>query len=348
MTLWRQAVKNGHDRSALRRWNCLPGNGSGRGSASAAATCWARIGLALVAAAVFCLVIRAWDPPFAYRIGRVPGRDIVARVAFAQEDPGRHDCRPRQRARERGPLHFHPGSQAAGAVAGVAAQHGGRVDGRRHADEGEQVGCGRSFSRRRSPARRPRRRSEEQRFQAFRAAFAGPEQLGSLRSGAARTPLPPFEQRGLLDLAKLPQRPGKGDQLGHGNQEEICVHPVGQPRPARGRQGGRRPDRRRRGHPPCLEANLQSVEVADRVFAWVRPRLKPTLEPDEAATQEARNKAAADVQPVMVKFEPGQTLVPAKTPLTAEQNRTPQAGIRRLRGPATGGVAGFARPPPCS
>ena len=46
-----------------------------------------RIGLALVAAAAICCVIRAWDPPFSYRIGHVPMRNIVARVEFTQVDP---------------------------------------------------------------------------------------------------------------------------------------------------------------------------------------------------------------------------------------------------------------------
>lgn len=41
-----------------------------------------RIGLALAAALVMGMVIHAWAPPFAYRIGHVPARAMVARVGF--------------------------------------------------------------------------------------------------------------------------------------------------------------------------------------------------------------------------------------------------------------------------
>ncbi len=41
-----------------------------------------RIGLALLAAVVIGFVVRAWDPPFAYRLGQVPTHGIVARTQF--------------------------------------------------------------------------------------------------------------------------------------------------------------------------------------------------------------------------------------------------------------------------
>ena len=59
----------------------------------------------MAAAAAFCGVIRAWDPPFAYRTGRVSSRDIVARVAFAQEDPAA-TLAARDRARSEAPIVF--------------------------------------------------------------------------------------------------------------------------------------------------------------------------------------------------------------------------------------------------
>lgn len=45
-----------------------------------------RTGLALLAAIAVGLVIRAWDPPFAYRTGYTPDRDIVAKVSFTRVD----------------------------------------------------------------------------------------------------------------------------------------------------------------------------------------------------------------------------------------------------------------------
>ena len=46
-----------------------------------------RIGLALLAAVAICAVIHGWDPPFAYRTGYTPPRDIVATVPFTKADP---------------------------------------------------------------------------------------------------------------------------------------------------------------------------------------------------------------------------------------------------------------------
>ena len=46
-----------------------------------------RIALALLAATTLCAVIGGWDPPFPYRTGYTPLRDIVASVAFTKADP---------------------------------------------------------------------------------------------------------------------------------------------------------------------------------------------------------------------------------------------------------------------
>jgi hypothetical protein len=46
-----------------------------------------RIFLALLASIAMCMVIHGWDPPFTYRTGFVPSRDIIARVPFNRQDP---------------------------------------------------------------------------------------------------------------------------------------------------------------------------------------------------------------------------------------------------------------------
>ena len=47
----------------------------------------ARIGLVFLAAVAMCVVIEGWDPPFAYRTGYTPSRNIVARVPFTNPNP---------------------------------------------------------------------------------------------------------------------------------------------------------------------------------------------------------------------------------------------------------------------
>jgi len=46
----------------------------------------ARLGLAIVAAAVLTVFVRGWEPPFAYRKGYIPQRAILARIPFKVED----------------------------------------------------------------------------------------------------------------------------------------------------------------------------------------------------------------------------------------------------------------------
>ncbi len=57
-----------------------------------------RIALALLAAVSMCAVIHGWDPPFSYRTGYTPPRDIVASVEFTRADPVATEA-ARERAR---------------------------------------------------------------------------------------------------------------------------------------------------------------------------------------------------------------------------------------------------------
>src|SRR5579871_3954326 len=55
---------------------------------------WLRIGLCILAVAFLWVVTGAWAPPFSYRTGFVPPRDIIARVEFKKFDPdATHDAR---------------------------------------------------------------------------------------------------------------------------------------------------------------------------------------------------------------------------------------------------------------
>jgi putative nucleotidyltransferase with HDIG domain len=63
-----------------------------------------------------------------------------------------------------------------------------------------------------------------------------------------------------------------------------------------------------------LREHLASPEVADRVFAWIKPRLESasTLQLDEAATRRDQDRATAVVEPVLTHYRSGQTLVKGK------------------------------------
>ena len=46
-----------------------------------------RIGICLLAAVGMWLITCGWTPPFGYRVGHLPNRDICARMAFSVPDP---------------------------------------------------------------------------------------------------------------------------------------------------------------------------------------------------------------------------------------------------------------------
>ena len=98
--------------------------------------------------------------------------------------------------------------------------------------------------------------------------FARPSPARKKSNNSSRPwqpPSGPYEQHGLLD--KLPQEPGEG------NQDEILVHPVGQAEPLQivkvadvllGDGSAIR---------DSLRKQLDNTDVADRLFAWLRPQL---------------------------------------------------------------------------
>jgi len=57
---------------------------------------WVRLMLCLVAAAIMWGITLGWMPPFKYRIGMIPERDIVAAIDFQVEDPVETETRQRR------------------------------------------------------------------------------------------------------------------------------------------------------------------------------------------------------------------------------------------------------------
>ncbi len=271
-----------------------------------------RIGLALAASVAIVCVIRAWDPPFSYRIGYVPMRNIVARVEFTQvdSDATRND---QQQARDAVRHIFiqdpKPLEHLRGLLYNTVAQltaSSTLTESNKALWQKFQLPPAAAGAAQTQP-----HASEEKQFQAFRAALAGPENLARFQT-ALKAALAPFEQQGLLDLSKQP---------GLGNQEEILVHRAGQAELEVAKVADvLLSDGTTTAIQSSLRANLENQDVADRVFAWLRPQLSGTLTQDQDATQRAQEEAAAAVPPVVLTFKAGDTtLVPAGKPLEAKQ-----------------------------
>jgi len=256
------------------------------------------IALALIAAVAMCLVIKGWDPPFAYRSGYTPSRDIVTRVTFKQYD---HDATRDARRRAESQVRYvyvndpKPLVQLRATLRNALAEVTAAENLKELDDELWQ-----QFQPALAEGQPALSQAEKERqFIEFREAVAGKEKLKQF-DDAISGALQPLEQHGLL-LLKLPQ----GEK---GNQEEILVHPVGKDQP---RQIVRVSDvllgDATELHQDLLAllAQLDSAQVADRVFAWIRPRLVDTLVLDEVATTDAVNKAVEGVEKVFVTYEVG-------------------------------------------
>ncbi|MEM7476699.1 MAG: hypothetical protein AAF483_17065 [Planctomycetota bacterium] len=64
-----------------------------------------RFALALATASLLVLILQGWKPPFSYREGQIPKRDIIAKVAFEVADPNKTEAE-REQARSKALCHY--------------------------------------------------------------------------------------------------------------------------------------------------------------------------------------------------------------------------------------------------
>jgi cyclic-di-AMP phosphodiesterase PgpH len=260
-----------------------------------------RAALAFLAALAICVIIRAWDPPFSWRSGYVPARNITSRVNFGQESQ-RATENARQAERSKVPYIFTQDPRPlvdlrASLRYAVVQLATAPTLAEAPADVWQQFQLPRAEGQ---PAPTPEQ--DEARFQEFRKVISGKENLDRFDRAIAAA-FDPYEQHGLLE--KLPTEDEKG------NEQFINVLPVHGTEPLNRVQvsdaligdGGALRQR--------LQEELRSKGVADRVFAWVFPRLTPTLKYDKTATDLAKDEAANAVATVSDPYKAGSPLVPA-------------------------------------
>ena len=271
-----------------------------------------RVGLALLAAAATCAVIRGWDPPFAYRTGYVPARNIVVAVPFTKADPVA-TAEARQRARSQARYVY---CQDAGPLVQLQAALRNTLVELTAAPTLNKLApkIWKDFQLPRAEGvKPPTPKQQEEQFLAFREAFMTKERLEGIVNAVGKV-FAQFEKCGLLE--NLDQK-----KLGDGNKQEILVYPKDDPtaqqivRVSDVQLGKGDAIRDGLGRQPELEA------VADRLFAWLFPQLKkitPTLTVDEERTKESMAAAALAVEEVFANYTPGQELAPAGKPLGDE------------------------------
>jgi putative nucleotidyltransferase with HDIG domain len=261
----------------------------------------ARLGLCVLTVLGLWIVTSAWTIPLGYHRNYTPPRDIVANVSFEKAAPEKtkearalavtkvsyvYDQDKDQLIQLRAALQNR-------VVIVAGAKSLAELDKKNWQEFFAPPGLG-------APALTAE--EEEQRFTIFHDALSTPEALSKLDRAVADT-LAPYEQRGLME--KLPQEPNEG------NQQEIVVLGKGDPR---------RPqivkvadvligeaDWLKKG----LAERLDSPEVAERVFTWLRGRLPTTLTLDLAETNRAKEEAVDSVEDKFIPISHGEVLARA-------------------------------------
>lgn len=248
---------------------------------------------------------RGWNPPRDFRPDRVPDRPLIARTQFQQKDEAATEEQRRLARR----LAVAVYDQNPAELLQLQAKLQNDISQLLGSEEFDQVDAAlwREFSPPLGEGT-PKLTVEEQRqeFSRFRAALTaeGAAEKFKLVIDEVFTPL---TQRGILDAL-----PPEHDA----SIERIEVRPVG----TTGYElvtpvGDVLMENVANQLQRLLTQKAPSIEVADRVFAWLKPRLPVTLRLNAEATHAAQQAAVDAVETQYKIFDPGQVLADAGNPI---------------------------------
>ncbi len=255
--------------------------------------------LAMCAAAAIFLwaFTKAWDPPFGHRLGEVPHRNVIAHVDFKQPDPAATN-KARDEARRFALGEYDQNPEPLAQLRGQLISDIGKVLQAKTLAEVDQT----LWKQFQPPlaAGTPDPTPEEQaaQFDRFREAFAAEKAMDAFSDGLEEV-MAPYEQRGLLKELPVEAQANTEKILvknASGFDAEVPVSEV------RIKQAAPKLQQ-------SLKEKLPSVEVAERAFAWLEPKLPETLTLDAKATQLSQDKAASEVAEVTKPFVQGKDLL---------------------------------------
>lgn len=278
---------------------------------------WVRFGLAALAAILMLVFCKSWEPPFSYRTGYIPARDMIAKVTFQVPDENKTRNLREQRRKET-LVYYENRPQAltqsrealkdqlflvlaADSLDRLTAQ--GRDAWKQFFQADETVEA----------------KAELEMFAAVKSTLHADPELKKLDE-SVRTAMQPFIERGLLV--------GLGHSIEEGDQGTILVYDIGRPElakpvdlekvriaTAKTELANRLKDEiNRRYEVP------EAAKVGDLVTGWLVERLPTTLTYNPELSEKARTAAANKVEVVTVPYVAGLTsLAPAGAPLKADK-----------------------------
>ena len=275
-----------------------------------------RVGLCVVATIVMWAVTAAWAPPFAFRTGYVPRRDVTARTSFEMRDQDRENQIIQQR-RAATICYYENNVQPLIQIQQslkdkvfhiVAADSYQKVDETTWGEFYPQADVGSN-------------QKNERAFGDFQAAFADDEELLEFENTIRRA-FADFEKNGLL--AKLEHAAEDGDQ------RTIYVHPLGNDKTKHtvNVEEVRIPEIRENDYVEMVREAFRTSRfpeslrdhAAELTCSWLRRQAFPlpaTLHLNQEATAKSYADGRRDLDATII-YEPGTRLVKAGTPLTVE------------------------------
>jgi len=296
-----------------------------------------RLGLCVLAALAMFLVTGAWAPPFAYRSGYIPPRDIVARIEFEFPDEGARDRLREQAARNIRCVYENDGKQLKQLRQELNSAVAQLVSVDAYGELPAHV-WDRFFHGAGDEGKSPSSNQQAEAFESLQAALAD-EAVSESFDKAVERAMADFEGDGLLEEVSL-HTPDQG------NQKEIGVHPLGDEQEWRrvrvedvylGQAIPRLRQRLAKELGSVIADEVLCSTIVERVHCWLAADLPPTLTLNEEATKEVRDAARKAVPKQMKRYHAGDVLAPGGIALTAslleERLRPEHAALVRATTP---------------
>lgn len=259
-----------------------------------------RLALCTVAAIALWVITQGWLPPQPYHLGDIPPRDITARVQFEKLDV-KATAEAREQARKLAVAWYE---QDATQISQLRAKLENDVSQIVAAEDFASIEpLWREFEPKLAEGTpEPTQEERQQQFEKFRDALKAEGALEAFKKSLAESTRL-LEQNGILDALPADhdanfERIAVRQKGSNGFEPAVAVNDVLKENATTQLQ-------------KSLEQKMSSLEIAQRVFAWLQPKLPVTLTRDVEATRAEQQKAADAVAPKTTVFPPGSLLAQA-------------------------------------
>jgi putative nucleotidyltransferase with HDIG domain len=267
---------------------------------------WLRVAMCALAAVVMWAVIEGWNPPFPFRTGATPQRDVVARTTFSVIDEIKTD-QAREQARSQAVFVYvndpTPLVQLRAQLQNLMDEVGNTA---KFADLRESL-----WTDFQPPPMEnvepPSQKEQEAKYQLLHDLADTKEELNSFERKLANA-FAKLEKDGYFEEPEqLSAKPIGASEPASGNPSLIKTHPPGNAKwPLIVNISQARKDA------AIAELNTQLKEefgpdVAQLLFNWIKPKLpEKTLSLDETETLQSREEEAAKIEPVKILYSAGE------------------------------------------